>query len=83
MVGFHVYHAILLYTEIHSNIGMLHSLFLMDPTESRVIMDSTNGISILYTILVIMMFLMMLMDGFGSIIINTNTQMQHTSYHSG
>ena len=44
VVGIHVYHAILVYTEIHQNIGMLHSLVLMDPVECRVVnMDSTKG----------------------------------------
>ena len=43
VVGVHVYHAMLVYTEIHPNIGILHSLSPMDPVERRVIMDSTKG----------------------------------------
>lgn len=60
VVGFPVYPAILVSTEIHRNIGMLHSLLRMDPAESRAIMDSTKRGNILGTIL--MMIVIMIMN---------------------
>ena len=55
MVGLNVYYMIFVYTETHPFVCMLHSLLLVEVVKScTIMMDSTNGDSILPTILVIM-----------------------------